>query len=258
VEKKKIVIIISIAFAIILIGVAYFVGTKQTATNKPEPPVSDTDKDTDMDNEESSTKPSKKDIVQGKKFVTMNTDSYISFPSKGNFTKYSVKNDGSHSTDSGKYTVNNKRITLDTLKKDAYYREDYILLKDGLYHEDIYTMYYESTKNDDFIKKLNGVLPDYIKNSVENSENLKKLLEKIEVDNIDYCYKGISDDVEFSCSVDYRVYLKNYDSKNEDEYEDLFAGSSPTFKKDYVLRSSFFSFKPSGEEYKVTGSGTGL
>jgi len=77
VEKKKIVIIISIAFAIILIGVAYFVGTKQTATNKPEPPVSDTDKDTDMDNEESSTKPSKKDIVQGKKFVTMNTDSYI-------------------------------------------------------------------------------------------------------------------------------------------------------------------------------------
>lgn len=254
-ESKKIIIVISIVFVIILVGVAYFIGTNRSETDIPEPPVSDTDKDSD---EQSSTKPSKKDIVQGKKFVTMDTDSYISFPSKGTFTKYSVKNDGSHSTDSGKYKINNKRVTLDTLKKDAYYREDYILLKDGLYHDDIYTMYYESTKNEDFVKSLSDVLLDYIKNSVEDNEDLKKVLDKIEVDTIKYCYKGTPDEDEFSCSVDYRVYLKNYDYKNEDEYEDLFAGSSPTFKKDYVLRWSSFSFKPSGEEYKVTGSGTGL
>lgn len=252
-KNKMLIIAVAVIFVLTTIGVTYFIRTRNFDSPNPDiGTIPDEEKD-----QTTTTKLSKKDIVQGKKFVTMNTDSYIDFPSKGVFNKYSAKPDGSHTTDSGKYSVNNKRITLDKLKTDAYYKEDYILLKDGLYNEDIYTMYYESSKNADFVKKLGALLPEYIEKSVENTDELKELILKIEVDEIDYCFKVSKDESEFSCSVNYRVYLKDYDSKKENEYDGLFAGSSPTYKKDYVLRWSFFNFKEN-DNYKVTASFTGM
>lgn len=251
-KNRMLFIVLAVAFLLTTIGVTYFIRTKNVDT-----PIEDTGTKEEDKREDTTTKASKKDIVQGKKYVTMDTNSYIEFPLKGVFNKFSTKPDGSHTTDSGKYTVNNKRVTLDKLKTDAYHRGDYILIKDGLFGEKMYTMYYESTKNADFIKKLSEVLPDYIEKSVEKGDDLEKLMTKIEVADIEYCYQGDPDASEFSCSVNYKVFLKDYDMKKEDEYDTLFAGSNPTYKKDHVLRWSYFMIKPNGDTYKVIGAGTG-
>ncbi len=196
--------------------------------------------------------------VYGKKFVTANGENYIEFSSKDAFTKYTTKADGTETEDSGKYSVDGDKITLDESKMETVYKDNYILVKDELLDLNYYTMYYDSKKSEEFVNSLSDILPTYIRDSVETEDGLKDVLTETEVDRINYCFKTGLDEDQFSCSVDYRVYLKDYDYTKGDEYDELFAGSSPIYEKEYVLRWSFFSFKPEDNGYVIVGAGTGV
>lgn len=254
-EKNNSLPLLMIAMTIVVVGIAtYFIAsTKKEISKDSIESTQESSKDS-----EPTTKPSKKNIVEGKKYVTANNESYIMFSNKDTYVKYYVKSSGSHTTENGKYSVNNKRITLNKIKKDAYYNEDYILLNDGLIDENLYTMYYIDSKNDAFIMKLSKVLPDYIKEEVETASGLKSILKKIELESVDYCFKYTSSENEFSCSINYKIFVENYDPKKESEYDNFFAGSGPTYKKDYISRWSFFTFKPYKEDFTVTKNFTGI
>ncbi len=161
----------------------------------------------------------------------------------------------------GKYQENNEEIIFDN-SLTAYKKGDYLLMQNADLF-DVYVIYYDSTKYDNFLQELKSTnISAYL--TKDYSPELKNQITKIEINDIDKCFKYSIEDESFSCSTYYEYYLKNYTPENcssyqnQELYVDLFAGSSPECKQDYILKWNYFTFEKSQNKYKATAAFTGI
>lgn len=204
------------------------------------------------------------DKLSNRKFIlTKDGKEYLSFDNKGNYEYMAQRNSAGENPEktTGTYKIEDNKAILSNDSKKIYIEDSYLLIE-GLISdsETVYHVFVDSNNYDQFIKNVSMNITTYltkIVNEDKSNSELKKVLDKIEVGEIKYCYSHDINSKDIDCSVDYNVYLKNYDKNKASEYMGYFAGFAPEFNDKYVERWSFFALKYNNGKYEVKNTYTG-
>lgn len=208
-----------------------------------------------------------KNDLMSRIFMRGNSMNSIEFTKAGEYVEHKVTLKGEEFTNTGKYSIKKNRLYLDTLEYVIFIEDDYLLVNDKEFEQflnedhvlnkdkkdefEVYMMYYDQSKYDELKKQIFNLVPQYAGDVVENNADLHRLLQEINVEDVNYCYKKDSKDDDFICSIKYSLYIDNYDASGFCMGGGNYFDGPFTCNADSILRWGHFTFKNSDGNLKI-------